>query len=92
MSVVYKPFIADACDQSFLDSQKLMAANFSDKVASSTEFLEWQYLKNPFGRKPAEVTVRCAFPDVAAEPDSTCLNIALRGKRAAHVLAYSFDE
>ena len=50
MSVVYKPFVADSCHQSFLDSQKLMAANFSDKVASSTEFLEWQYLKNPFGK------------------------------------------
>lgn len=50
MSVIYKPFVADACDRSFSDSQKLMAANFSDKVATSHEFLEWLYLKNPFGK------------------------------------------
>lgn len=50
MSVTYRPFVPDIRHQSFVDSQALMAANFSDASGTSLAFLAWLYLENPFGK------------------------------------------
>lgn len=48
MSIVLRPFVADRNHQSFLDSHLLMKENFTDDTATSVEFLDWLYLKNPY--------------------------------------------
>lgn len=48
MALEFRPFVADRNHPTFADSVKLMQSNFPDRSATSAEFLDWLYLKNPY--------------------------------------------
>lgn len=48
MSIDYKRFVPDTTDRTFLDSCRLMKANFTDPTALNSKFLKWLYIDNPF--------------------------------------------
>lgn len=49
MSLTIQPFVADRSHPTFRDGQLLMKENFVDPSATTEDYLDWLYLRNPFG-------------------------------------------